>query len=355
MTVSITPKGQLLGRFIKALILGKGDLLAAHAYAMGQGAGWAGVAESLKGAVAALATSDASTSLFTPVSFDFSEALRPATLLGRIVGTRRVPFNLKMIETATGGTSHWVGEAAPKPLHALDFDSAPQLAPTKLASLSVHTQEAARFTSPAIEGVLAADAIAAAAQAADLALVSPDNAGSANKPASITNGATAITSTGTAIANVDADLRAVIAVLTAANIDLSTCVWLMAPRSATYMATLRGTGGAPAFPGLGPRGGKLLEMPVLTSAALMDESSPTEASIVLLSAAELLVADDGASRIEISTETSIEMQDADSITAGAAQLVSAWQHGLAVLRAERTLNFKMRHATGAAYIQGCAF
>lgn len=345
--VSISPKGLLLGRYLRSLIVAKGDIQHAAAFADGAGPGYREVALALKGAMTAMATGDDG-ALTTPVAFDFAEALRPQTLIGRIVGTRRVPFNLRLIGTATGAVANWVGEGVATPAMALDLDHTVVLPYTKLASLSVHTQELARSSQPGVEAVLAAECIAAAAQAADLALCDADNAGSASKPAAITHGATAVPSTGSAIDNIDADLRSAIALLTAAGIDLTYAVWLLAPRTATYMATLRGSGGAAAYAGLGPRGGKLLEIPVLTSNAMLTAESPSESSIVLLAASELMLADDGDSRIEVSEQADVQLSTTP--TTGAAQMTSMWQHGLAALRAERAVNWQMRHTAGCAYI-----
>lgn len=350
--VSIAPKGLLFGKYAKALLVADGDVVGAHAFAQGQGPLWHDVALALKASVSAMATGDDG-ALTTPIAFDFAEALRPATLLGRIAGLRRVPFNIKMIGTATGAAAHWVGEADPGPVGALDFDSAPTLPPTKLQSMSVHTRELARSSAPGVEAVLAADAIAAAAQAADLALVDSDNAGSASKPGAITAGAQAVPSTGSSIAQIDADLRGVIAVLNDANIDLSAAVWLLSPNTATYMATLRGSGGAAAYPGLGPRGGKLLEMPALCSNALTTAESPSESSIVLLAASELLLADDGEARVELAQHASVQM--ADNPSSGEQSAVSLWQANLVGLRATRTVHWKLRRSAACAYVSQVQF
>lgn len=353
--VTSTPRGgALFGRYLRALIIAKGDVWAAAAFADGQGPGWREVSMALKGAVTPMDAATQSAGLAYPIAMDFAEALRPATIIGRLVGVRRVPFNTRLMSVAVGASAAWIGENVPIPAGALDLDGGTTLPFAKLASLSVHTTELARSSSPSVEMVLAADAIKAAAYAADFALVSEDNAGIAGgKPASITRSATAVPSSGSAIAQIDTDLRAVIAVLTGALVDLSFGVWLMNPRTATYLATLRGTGGAAAFPGLGPKGGVLLGMPVLTSAAVSDANSPGECPIILLAADELLLADDGDSTIDISEQAAIIMDSAPG--AGASAMVSLWAHGLAGVKATRAICWQLRHAAACALITGVQF
>ena len=127
--------------------------------------------------------------------------------------------------------------------------------------------------------------------------------------------------------------------------DLSNAAWAMRPKTALYLATLRGTAGAPCYPGATAKGGTLLGLPVLTSNAITDANSPSEAYIALLCPGEIQVADDGQSLIEYSEQASIEMVDAP--TAGAATMVSPWQHGLVGLRASRAINWRRQRAVGS--------
>jgi len=86
----------------------------------------------------------------TNLASEFVEFLRPQTIVGRIPGLRRVPFNVRFNGQTSGGTGYWVGEGAPKPLTSFAFE-ANTLTYTKVAAISVITQELARFSTPSAE------------------------------------------------------------------------------------------------------------------------------------------------------------------------------------------------------------
>ena len=50
--------------------------------------------------------------------------------------------------------------------------------------------------------------------------------------------------------------------------------FIMSKGTASYLGTLRGTGGAAAYPDVGPSGGRLLGLQVLISTAAEDSDSP---------------------------------------------------------------------------------
>ena len=353
-TVSSTPRGQLLGQYCQAILLAKGDPMAAHAFAQGQGSNWAQTALHLKGAVAALST-DNSGELSYPVQSDFAEMLRPLTIIGRLQGLRRVPFNCKMISNVTGASAAWIGVGIPIPLSALDFDRGANLEWCKVASLVAVTTELIRSSAPAVATVLANDIARAAAYVADLAFLDPENGGSAGvKPASVLFGADSIPSIGSSVAQIDADLRGALAILNNAAVGLDTATWIMAPHTAVFLSTVRGSGGAAAYPLVTAKGGVLMGLPVLTSGAIIqDANSPTETYIALVAASEISVADDGESVIDVSTHAAIQMDGAPS--AGAAQLVDLWSHGLAGLKATRTINWALRRPDAVACISGVTY
>lgn len=353
--VSSTLRGDLIGRYARALMVAKRDVLAASAFAEGQGPQWSQVALALKTAIAAGDT-DASgwaNELTTPIAFDFCEALRPATLIGRMSGFYKIPFNCRMLAAATGTTASWRGEGKPAAVSKIDFDDSGTLEWSACGAISVFTQELARSSHPGIEGTLSQDITRAVALAIDLAFIDPANSGVAGvKSASITSGASEVPSTGTAIANVDADLQSCIEEL--GNSDLSTAYWLMSPRVAAHLALMRGDSGEPAYPGITARGGTLLGIPVLTSnAAGQDANSPSETYIVLAVASEIYLADDSQAKIDFSTEAALQLIDAPS--AGAQNQVPLWQNNLAAVKAERAINWARRRSTAVAYISGVSF
>lgn len=354
-TTSVRP-GVTFGRYLKSLCCANGDAVGAHAYAAGQD--WRdtpAVALALKGSIAPLASewNDTSSLTHSPVFSDYAAVLRPLTVLGRMKDFQRVPFATRMIIGSSGLTAYWVDEGQPIPVSKMDLDSNEMLTFARVASMAIFTKELARSSAPGIELVLTNDVARAAALAIDKAFVDPANAGNGPfRPASVTYNAPKVASTGKTLAQIDADLAAMIAAL--GDTDLTSAYWIMAPHSAVYLIQQRGVGGGLAYPKVSARGGELLGLPVLTTNAVaMDLDSPEETFIALVTASEILVADDGASRIEISEHAAVQMNDTP--IAGAAAMVSLWQNGLIGLKAERAINWQPRRATAAAVLTGVQF
>src|SRR4029077_8728361 len=113
-----------------------------------------------------------------------------------IPSLRRVPFNVSIPSQTTGGDGYWVGEGAPKPLTKFDFTTI-NIRWSKLAAISVLTEELVRFSNPNAETLVRDQLAAAIIARMDIDFVDPAKAAVANvSPASITNGVTPIPSTG---------------------------------------------------------------------------------------------------------------------------------------------------------------
>lgn len=353
--ISSAPRGLTFGRYCKALAVAQGDPVGALAYASGQH--WSntpGVVQTLKAAVSPMDTQDEGAPLVTPVSFDLSEYLRPRTIIGRLQAVRRVPFNTRLLATAIGTSANWVGESAPIPVVKMDFDTGSTLDWAKLASIAVITRELARTSNPSAELAITNDVGRAIAEAADRAFISTDNSGVPNvKPASVTSAGDVFVSSGSSLANIDADLKRLIDYLTDNNVPLDQAVWLMPSRTATFLAMLRGSGGALAYPSMSDASRRLCGLPVLTSNGCLDESSPTEAAITLLAQDEIDLADDNAATLDYSEHASLQLSDTP--TNGAAEVVSLWAHGLVGIRALRTINWSLRRSTACATLTQVQF
>src|SRR5690606_19455123 len=134
------------------------------------------------------------------------------------------------------------------------------------------------------------------------------NIGSESTPAAITAGGFTTASTGSTLAQIDNDLRGLIEELADAGADMMTAVWAMHPRTATLIAALRGTGGAPAFPDLGVNGGTVFGLPVLVSAGTpMDDSTGALTQISLISGDGVAIADEGETSLDMARHATIEM------------------------------------------------
>ena len=330
--------------------------MSAAAFADGQGPQWRETASRLKGAVAAMNSADATGSALVGVdavtAYDFVEALRPQTIIGRLTGFVRVPFNCRMLSVASGLTAHWRGQGSAISLGKLDLDSS-TLTWAVVDAMAAFTAELARHSGPGVETALAQDIVKATALAIDQAFIDPESTAIAGvRPASITAGATTIHSTGGTVAQIDADLKA--AVEAAGDADLSTAAWVMRPKSALALATMRGSGGALAYPTVTAKGGTLLGLPVLTSNAVgPDVNSPAESYLALVVAGEVALADDGQALIDYTDQAALKMDDA--ATDAASSMVSLWQHGLAAIKASRVINWQRRRSVAAVVIDGIQF
>lgn len=341
--------GRTAARYIKALAMTGGDQLAASGYAAAQR--WTDastVAMALKAAVVAMDTDDVSAAM-APIARDFSAFLRPRTIMGRVLGFRRAVFQTRMLTADSGTVGRFVAEGKPIPLSSASFLDAATLQFAKCGAIAVVTKELAMSSRPGAEMVMMADVGRAVALGVDYAFVDPANGGGPGTPAAVTNGATSFSSSGSSLAAVDADLSALVAVLTSGLVDLTTAVWVMSARTATFLTLLRGASGAPAFPGMrGPLGGELLGMPVLTSDATMTFGSPNESIIALISADSILVADDGEAEVSTSSEGTLEFTDTP--TDGAVPQVSLYQNNLVAIKGLRSVNWSRRRQAGVAVL-----
>lgn len=361
------PKGTAFTRYAKALAMSKGNLMQAAEIAKS----WDDtpqVETVLKAAVAAGTTTDTTWAKplveYENMASEFAELLRPATIIGRIPGLRRVPFNVKIPRQTAGSTVGWVGEGKPKPVSALAFDQV-TLGMAKTAGIVVITDELARSSSPAAEEVVRQDLIDQTAQFLDRQFVDPTVAASAGvSPASITNGVTAITASGTDADAFRADAKSVMTAFVAANMSLAGAVWIMTETQALSLSLMLNPLGQQEFPGMNATGsGTLLGLPVIISENIPAQAAvtgppaiPAGSRIILVKASEILLADDGQTMLDASTEASLQMDSAPDATPSATTVfVSLWQMNMVGIRAERYINWGKRRSGAVQYITGTAY
>jgi HK97 family phage major capsid protein len=316
----------------------------------------------LKAAVGAGTTTDATWAsplvAFQVMASEFIDLLRPATIIGRIPGLRRVPFNIQMPRTTTGSSVGWVGENAPKPVSAMAFDTV-QLRWAKAAGIVVLTDELVRFSNPSAEAIVRQDLIDAMAQFLDKQFVDPTVAAVTNvSPASITNGVSAVTATGTNQAAFQADITTLWTSLLTNNLSTAGGVWIMTQQQALKLSLMLNALGQRFYPDITPEGGTLLGYPVVASENVpATGNSPTDGyPIIFALAREILLADDGQVVIDASNQASVNMDSApDSPPSGTTTLVSLWQMNMTGLRAERWINWLKRRSGAVVYIQNAKY
>lgn len=288
---------------------------------------------------------------------EFVGLIRARTVLGRMQGYRPVPFRISFPRQTSGASVAWVGQGVPMLGSELQLERE-TFQQSKIAGIVVITQELARASDPAAEALIQADLVDSIVAFSDEQMLDPSKAAVADvSPASLTYGATAIASTGSTAAQVEADLLALVAAI---KTNLTFPYLIMKQSTALYLATLRTTSGDRVFPGLGVNGGDIWGIPVLVSGSAPggapSGSPPTLAnSIVLIDAAEILVADDGI-EFDASEQAAIQMNTApDAPPTATTVFTSLWQMNLVAIMAKRFIRWQMRRAGAVAYISNVPF
>jgi len=352
------PPATAFTRYAIALARSKGNLMQAHEISKQWHDSTPEVETVLKTAVASGDTTTANwaTELadYTYMASEFIELLRPATIIGRIEGLRRVPFMIRMPATASGTSGHWVGQGLGKPLSKMDFDTV-TLAQNKIATIVVMTEELVRFSNPAAEAVVRQDMIDAIAQFTDQQFIDPSITVSGTvRPASITNGAGSASMTGVTLATIQADIATLLTRFINGNIGLSAGVWVMHPRTALFLSQMRTAQDVYAFPGITMKGGTFYGMPVVASANMPIDTG-NDTYIVLMDASEVFLADDGGVTLDVSREASVVMTDASGAKDTAGSLVSLWQNNMIGIRAERYCTWKRRRAAAVGFVDDVSY
>lgn len=355
------PPGTGFTRYAMALAASRGSRMEAAEYAKRWEKDTPEVAMVLKAAMAAGTTTDSDWAaplvVYQNLTSEFVALLRPATILGRIPGIRRVPFNVSMPTQTQGASANWVGQGAPKPVSELKFGQL-SLGMFKAAGIVVLSEELVRSSSPSAEEIVRQDLIATIGQFLDEQFIDPANAGVANvSPASITNGATVVDSTGTTAAAFRTDVKTLLATFTAANLSLAGSVWVMTETQALAFSMIQNALGQPEYPGITAQGGTLMGLPVVTSENVSAEGgSPAGNRIILIKASEIYLADDGGVTLDVSREASLQMDSAPTSPPTASTVfVSLWQSNLVALRAERYINWVRRRAEAVGIIEGAIY
>lgn len=354
------PKGTAFTRYAMALASAKGNLMQAAETAKQWEGSTPEVSRVLKAAVAAGTTSDATWAAplvdYRTMAEEFIELLRPQTILGRMNGLRRVPFNVRIPRQTSGASVGWVGEGNAKPVSKQSFDTV-TMPESKIAGIVVITMELARFSSPSAEQLVRDDMVAAISEFSDAQFINPSIAAVAGtNPASITNGATEAVSTGATLAEIEADLLAARMAFVNSKIALAGCYWIMDPSTKTYLEELRTSQDVLAFPTLGTNG-TLKGIPVIDSLGVgtydQDGAGAGTAAkyIALISAPNVLLADEGQVMLDASSEASLVMDDAGA----GATLTSLWQKNMIGIRAERLIHWLKRRAQAAYVIYGVTY
>jgi len=292
---------------------------------------------------------------------EFIELLRPQTVLGKLQGLRRVPFNIRVSGQDSGSTAYWVGQGKAVPVSKLNSIEV-TLGITKVGALVILAEELVRSSEPSAEMKVRDDLIATIAEFCDRRFLDPAYAEVSNvSPASITNGVTATTPTGTALANLRTDIQTLFRSFISNNDDPTSATWIMDPAMALTISMMQNALGQYEFPDINMSGGRFVGLPVVVSNAANISGSPDSGHMIILAkTSDIFMADDGAVVIDASREASVEMTDvptgnASDGTAGTTSLVSMYQSNSVAIKATRFINWKKARSTAVSYIKEAAY
>jgi HK97 family phage major capsid protein len=281
---------------------------------------------------------------------EFIEALRPASIIGRIAGLVPAPTQINIPRAFSGSASSWVGENKPAPVSRLSLDTV-NMSRTKINSIIVLSNELVQESRPAAEGLIRRDMLASVAAYSDAQFIDPTVTASADNPASITNGITPRASTGSSVAQITADVQAMFADALAAGHSYASGVWVMHPRTALYLSSVLTAGNSRMWPEISVKGGTWFGLPVITSASVPIDTG-ADTYIALLDASEILFAD-GPLTVDVSNQTSLQM-DANP-SSGAASQISLYQNNLTALKVTRYVNYERRRDSAVAIMSGVSY
>lgn len=291
---------------------------------------------------------------------EFIEHLRPMTILGKITGFRRVPFNIRVGGMSGGTTGYWVGQGKPIPVSKGTTTSV-SLAIAKVAGISAVTKELARLSTPSAELMVRNDLRDALVFQMDDAFINPNNGGiGSEKPASMLYGVTPVTPTGATYAALRTDLQSLMETAFDAHLPIAGSVWVMSHTLATKLSMMVNALDQLVNPQLTPNGGVFFGYPAIVSQVAQIAGSPQYNDILVwLHPNEVFLADDGEVSLEVSDQVSLELLDnptnQSTGNTAATSMVSMYQTESIAIKAVRNVNWTKRRTTAAQWIQNAAY
>jgi HK97 family phage major capsid protein len=278
------------------------------------------------------------------ISREFVDLLRPATALGKIA-FQRVPFGVTVPILTNAGIYGWTGEGLPKKVTKLGFAS-DKLPLTKATGIIVLTDELVKSSNPDAEVICRNAMIKGIAAFLDGQLLDPAVAPVANvSPGSITNGTTAIPTTGNPLA----DIHAIVASLSAANVPLGGLTLIMSETNALTLGMVQNPSGASAFPNVTASGGTVNGIKVVTTNVAGGNVIGVQPEFVIYS-------DYGGVQIDMSRDATLQMDDAPMHPTDATTVwTNLFQNNLVALRAEQFVGWKRIVLAAVKYVSGAAY
>lgn len=274
---------------------------------------------------------------YQTIASGFIESLRATSVLDAILPfCRRIPLRSALAIVTSVASAGRVAAGGAKPVTRLALAQG-ALDPVEVAALIIVTEDLLRFSTSAGLQLINRELQAGVSSACNREFL-----------AGMADGATPLASTGSVLG----DLRLLLGAVAAPGVGSLHLV--ISASVANQIATLPAATGEelPAFPGFGPSGGTIQNVPAMVAA---DDEMPSDSSgplDVMLIEASQIAAQAEAPRLSSSKHTSLQMDDDPSMPAN---LVSMFQTHSAVIRAERSIGFEKLRATAVAAISGAEY
>lgn len=282
----------------------------------------------------------------------FLALLRANTVIGQMSGFRPASFRTRTPRQTAASTVGWSAEGSARAVTALSMDQV-EFEHSVVDGICVFTKELARFSDPAAQAIIERDLTASASSFLDDAFLDPTRAAVDEAPASITYGVTPIQAGGTNAASLKTNLGDLFDDVISRGSVLSRPYLVMTKARAAKIAML----GESWTDGLGVGGGVLAGIPVITTtaSALTSTESPAQDRIVLVDAAEVLFADDGAT-VDISTQADVQLSTTpDSPATADTVWTSLWSRDLVGVLFRRRIRWEPVRDGACGYIDGAAY
>jgi hypothetical protein len=304
---------------------------------------------------APVAGSEAATLANEP-AMDFRAAAFPETLLGKLPGVRRVPTFRPMLTQTSRSTAQWIKHGQAIRPYAGGYTRDPGLRLKKVGSLFVCSKES--IEDSGAEENIRVGLLTGCTVEMNRAFIDPANTGDDATPASVTSEATPIVMAGDTIDHLDNAFREALQAL-GPMVNMASVRVIMSAALAGCLALARGTGGAPAYPGLTAAGGMVAGLPALTFDGA-DNASSSDGEFIALVDGSAVSYTDEMPEVGLSLDALIELNTeptGDSVTPTAASqtLVSMFQEEAVCFRGTWRANWLLRRPDAVQVITGVPF
>lgn len=271
---------------------------------------------------------------------EFIEFLRPATVLGKIDGFRKVPFNVRVPRGTHGASANWVGEAQKIQGTQVGFDSV-SLGFAKVAARVSISAELARMSDPSAETYVRDELVHAISSTIDNTMFDVFRAESQVAPASLVNAIQPVSvADNYDVETISVALMQLVDKFITSNESVENAYFVMSASRAIQLGEMKDALGRPVFEGMqgvvnGSRTLKGLKVVTSQCDSILDK-------IVLMQPRSILLADDNS--------VSIDSTNVGSAEIGGSQ-VSAFENDLIHIRAIRNIRWTKARDSAVAYIQ----